>query len=141
MKVWHIIYRWKALELLYLACEVEIERRSLVEEKNAKEIPGGCMRLFRTAVKRTVEELITKRNRNSKAVAKGADFELAVGAVKGGMEIKDITRGTNFKEMIKSKTITMVIGTVHTRAVIREDPGDKLKDAGGTNILLSDKQK
>ena len=41
MKVWHIIYRWKALELLYLACELEIERRSLVEEKNAKEIPGG----------------------------------------------------------------------------------------------------
>ena len=41
LKVWHIIYRWKALELLYLAYEVEIERRSLVEEKNAKEIPGG----------------------------------------------------------------------------------------------------
>ena len=41
LKVWHIIYRWKALELLYLACELEIERRSLVEEKNAKEIPGG----------------------------------------------------------------------------------------------------
>ena len=46
LKVWHIIYRWKALELLYLACEVEIQRRSLVEEKTQKKSPGGKMRFF-----------------------------------------------------------------------------------------------
>ena len=67
------------------------------------------MRFFRTAFKRKGEDLIAKWNRNSKAVAKGADFKVAVGTVKGGMEIKDISRGTNFKQMITSKTITMLI--------------------------------
>ena len=43
LKVWHIIYRWKALELLYLACELEIERRSLVEEKTQKKSLGDKM--------------------------------------------------------------------------------------------------
>ena len=35
----------------------------------------------------------------------------------------------------------MVITTVHTRAVIREDPGDKLVDDGGINFLLRDESK
>ena len=46
LKVWHIIYRWKVLELLYLACELEIERRSLVEEKTQKKSLGVKMRFY-----------------------------------------------------------------------------------------------
>ena len=71
-------------------------------------------------------------------MAKGADFKAAVVAVEGGMEIKEINRVTNFKEIISSKATTMVTTTDHTRAIIRENPGDKVKDNGGTNILPRD---
>ena len=102
---------------------------------------GMSTRLFRTTVKRTGEELITKRNRNSKAVAKGADFKAAVVAVNGGVKIKDIKGVMNFKEIIISKATTRATTMDRIRTIIRENPGDKLEDAGGTNILLSDERK
>ena len=45
---------------------------------------GMSMRSFRTACKRKGEDLVTKRKRNVKAVAKGADFKAAVVAAKEG---------------------------------------------------------
>ena len=99
---------------------------------------GMSMRSFKTAFKRKGDNLTMEQNRNSKVVAKGADFKAAVGATEGGMEIKDINRVTNFKEIISSKATTMVTTTDHTRVIIREDPGDKDKDNGGINILPGD---